>query len=76
MPSNPIECSYAGPGLLARIVTAKFAEHTSYYRQSEIYRRQGVELSAPGQTGPLVWRAQRTAGAAVCPTELVRADAG
>ena len=27
MPSNPIERSYAGPGLLARIVTAKFAEH-------------------------------------------------
>lgn len=28
MPSKPIERSYAGPGLLARIVTAKFAEHT------------------------------------------------
>lgn len=41
----PIERSYAGPGLLARIVTAKFAEHTPHYRQSEIYRRQGVELS-------------------------------
>ncbi|KHD27031.1 IS66 family transposase zinc-finger binding domain-containing protein, partial [Xenorhabdus nematophila] len=27
MPSKPIERSYAGPGLLARIVTAKFAEH-------------------------------------------------
>lgn len=45
MPSKPIERSYAGPGLLARIVTAKFAEHTPHYRQSEIYRRQGVELS-------------------------------
>ncbi|KAB0542191.1 IS66 family transposase, partial [Pantoea stewartii] len=31
--------------LLARIVTEKFAEHTPHYRQSEIYRRQGVELS-------------------------------
>ncbi len=41
MPSR----SYAGPGLLVRIVTAKFAEHTLHYRQSEIYRRQGVELS-------------------------------
>ena len=45
MPSKPIERSYAGPGLLARIVTAKFAEHIPHYRQSEIYRRQGVELS-------------------------------
>ncbi len=45
MPSKPIERSYAGPGLLARNVTAKFAEHTPHYRQSEIYRRQGVELS-------------------------------
>lgn len=45
MPSKAIERSYAGPGLLARIVTAKFAEHTPHYRQSEIYRRQGVELS-------------------------------
>ena len=45
MPSKPIERSYAGPGLLARIVTAKFAEHTPHYRQSEIYRRQDVELS-------------------------------
>ncbi|PIJ48259.1 transposase, partial [Erwinia sp. OLMDLW33] len=44
-PSKPIERSYAGPGLLARIVTSKFAEHTPHYRQSEIYRRQGVELS-------------------------------
>ncbi len=33
------------PASLARIVTAKFAEHTPDYRQSEIYHRQGVELS-------------------------------
>lgn len=45
MPSKPTERSYAGPGLLACIVTAKFAEHTPHYRQSEIYSRQGVELS-------------------------------
>ena len=30
MPSKPIERSYAGPGLLARIVTAKFVEHMLY----------------------------------------------
>ena len=52
VPSEPIERSYAGPGLLARIITAKLAEHTPHYRQSEIYRRQGVELSRamPGRS--------------------------
>lgn len=44
MPSNPIERSYAGPGLLARIIPAKFAEHSPHYPKYEIYRRQGVEL--------------------------------
>ncbi len=32
-------------GLLARVLTSKYAEHTPLYRQSEIYGRQGVELS-------------------------------
>lgn len=44
-PSRPIERGIAGPGLLARVLTSKYAEHTPLYRQSEIYRRQGVELS-------------------------------
>ncbi|MFO9885351.1 transposase, partial [Escherichia sp. WS495] len=43
--SKPIARSYAGPGLLARVLTSKYAEHTPLYRQSEIYGRQGVELS-------------------------------
>ncbi|AIA48129.1 hypothetical protein L085_13480 [Serratia sp. FS14] len=45
LPPKPIERSYAGPGLLARIIMAKFAEHLPLYRQAEIYARQGVELS-------------------------------
>ncbi|MTH48968.1 IS66 family transposase, partial [Intestinirhabdus alba] len=44
-PSRPIERGIAGPGLLARVLTSKYAEHTPLYRQSEIYGRQGVELS-------------------------------
>jgi len=40
MSPKPIERSYGGPGLLARIVTAKFTEHTPHFRLSEIYRRQ------------------------------------
>ncbi|EGC1290758.1 IS66 family transposase [Salmonella enterica] len=45
IPSKPIERSYASPGLLARILVSKYCEHTPLYRQSEIYARQGVELS-------------------------------
>ncbi|MEC9585026.1 IS66 family transposase, partial [Escherichia coli] len=44
-PSRPIERGISGPGLLARVLTSKYAEHTPLYRQSEIYGRQGVELS-------------------------------
>nr|ULG11151.1 Se3 [Serratia entomophila] len=44
-PSRPIERGIAGPGLLARLMAAKYLEHAPLYRQSEIYARQGVELS-------------------------------
>ncbi|WP_139128200.1 IS66 family transposase zinc-finger binding domain-containing protein, partial [Escherichia coli] len=44
-PSRPIERGIAGPGLLARVLTSKYAEHIPLYRQSEIYARQGVVLS-------------------------------
>jgi transposase len=44
-PSRPIEWGIAGPGLLARVLTSKYAEHTPLYRQTDIYARQGVELS-------------------------------
>ncbi|MDZ3235555.1 IS66 family transposase zinc-finger binding domain-containing protein, partial [Klebsiella quasipneumoniae] len=39
-PSRPIERGIAGPGLLARVLSSKYAEHTPLYRQSEIYGRQ------------------------------------
>ncbi len=44
-PSRPIERGIAGPGLLARVLSSKYAEHTPLYRQSEIYGRRGVDLS-------------------------------
>jgi hypothetical protein len=34
----------AGPGLLAHVLVAKYADHQPLYRQSEIYAREGVEL--------------------------------
>lgn len=45
VPSKPIARSYAGAGLLAHVVTGKYADHLPLYRQSEIYRRQGGEVS-------------------------------
>ncbi|EBT4617076.1 IS66 family transposase, partial [Salmonella enterica] len=45
-PSRPIERGIAGPGLLARVLTAKYCEHLPLYRLSEILERQhGVVLS-------------------------------
>jgi transposase len=43
--SKPIEGGRPGPGLLAQIVTSKFADGCPLYRQSQIYRRSGIELS-------------------------------
>jgi hypothetical protein len=43
-PSRPIERGLAGPGLLAHVLVAKFADHLPLYRQSVIYPRDGVEL--------------------------------
>ena len=45
-PTRPIDRGIAGPGLLARVIVAKFCEHTPLYRLSEILERQhGVVLS-------------------------------
>lgn len=44
-PSRPIDRGVAGPGLLARVLTAKYCEHQPLYRQTEIFARQGVDLS-------------------------------
>jgi transposase len=44
-PSRPVERGLAGPGLLAHVIVSKFADHLPLYRQSEIYARQGVEIS-------------------------------
>jgi transposase len=43
-PSRPINRGLAGPGLLAHILTAKYADHLPLYRQAQIYAREGVEL--------------------------------
>lgn len=54
----------AGPGLLARVLTSKYAEHTPLHHQSEIYSRQGVGLG--GCMLPAVVPAGRCASG-LCP---------
>jgi transposase len=44
-PTRALDRSYAGPGLLAHVLTGKYADHLPLYRQSEIYAREGVALS-------------------------------
>ena len=44
MPSLPIERGRPGPGLIAHVLVAKFADHTPLHRQAVIYAREGVEL--------------------------------
>jgi transposase len=44
LPSFPIERGRPGPGLLAHVAVAKYADGQPLYRQSEIYARQGVDI--------------------------------
>ena len=44
MPSLPIERGRPGPGLLAHVLVAKYADHLPLYRQSGIYAREGVDI--------------------------------
>lgn len=43
--AKPIDRSYASPGLLARILMARYVEHIPLYRQCDIYARHGLRLS-------------------------------
>jgi transposase len=43
-PSRPIARGLAGPGLLAHVIVAKYADHLPLYRQSAIFAREGIDL--------------------------------
>jgi transposase len=43
-PSHPIPRGFAGPSLLAMILTAKFLLHQPLNRQSATYAREGIEI--------------------------------
>jgi transposase len=51
LPSRPIERGRPGPGLLAHVLVGKYADHLPLYRQSQIYARDGVDLSRSTLTG-------------------------
>jgi transposase len=44
LPPTPIEKGMAGAGLLAHVVTSKFADHLPLYRQEAILARHGLEI--------------------------------
>ncbi|MGA3133793.1 MAG: IS66 family transposase [Terracidiphilus sp.] len=43
-PARPIDRGLPGPGLLAHVLVSKYADHLPFYRQSQIYAREGVDL--------------------------------
>lgn len=45
LPAMPIKKGMPGAALLAHVLTAKFCDHLPLYRQSEIYAREGVDVS-------------------------------
>lgn len=44
LPSRPIERGRPGPGLLAHVLVNKYADHLPLYRQSLIFKRDGIDL--------------------------------
>jgi transposase len=44
LPSRPIERGRPGPGLLAHVLVNKYADHLPLYRQSQIFKRDGIDL--------------------------------
>ena len=43
-PNRVIDRGLAGPGLLAHVLVAKYADHLPLYRQSEMFAREGIDL--------------------------------
>jgi transposase len=51
-PVQPIDKGMAGPGLLAYVVTSKFADYLPLYRLQNIFQRNGFEINRATQS---VW---------------------
>jgi transposase len=80
VPSLPIHRGLAGPGLLAHVLVAKYADHLPLYRQAEIYARAGIDLDRStladwvGQTARLMRPLVEAVGLHVMSAERVHAD--
>jgi transposase len=80
VPSLPIHRGLAGPGLLAHVLVAKYADHLPLYRQAEIYARGGIDLDRStladwvGQTARLMRPLIEAVGLHVMSAERVHAD--
>jgi transposase len=44
LPWRPIERGRPGSGLIAHVLVSKYGDHVPLYRQSQIYKREGVDL--------------------------------
>ena len=62
---QPIDKGMAGPGLLAYVVTSKYADYLPLYRLEDIFEQQG--LRSPGDAKRLVRRRGRSGRTAVRP---------
>ncbi len=68
-PPQPIDKGVAGPGLLAHVITAKYAQHLPLYRQEEIFARQNVLIRRSTLAG---WMAQSAACLSLLQKLMVR----
>lgn len=79
-PSRPLERGLPTAGLLAQVISAKYADHCPLYRQEGIYRRAGVELprtllaSWVGQASMLLDPLVQTLGRYVMAADKLHAD--
>jgi transposase len=51
LPSVPLPKSNAGSSLLSHLLVSKYQDHLPFYRQIEIFRRQGISLPATTVNG-------------------------
>ena len=80
LPSLPIERGRPGPGLLAHIAVAKYADGLPLHRQSGIYARDGVDLDRStmaewmGRIAALLSPLTEAIGRHVCAGPVLHAD--
>ena len=51
MPSRPIPKGFVGPALMAHILRCKYGYHLPLYRQSQMFAKEGIDLSGALMAG-------------------------